>query len=425
MWFPECATHGVVRHVGRAFWSLEDGTMPIKAKELTAIQVKQVNKPGRYAVGTVSGLYLMVRDKSLTKSWVLRVVVKGKRKDIGLGAYPEVTLAAAVADARVKKSEIQAGFDPVAKRKAEKVAEMTFEDCSAKFIELHRTGWRNAKHAQQWQNTLKTYVYPFIGSMRVKDIQTEHVLPLLEMHWTNKNETMVRVRNRIQQILDWAMVKGYREVGLNPAMWRGHLDKALPKPSKVNNRKHHPALPWVELPNFMKSLQQQPGIAAKCLAFAVLTACRSGEARGAKWSEIDLDSKVWTIPGDRTKSGRLHRIPLSDFAMMVLYSLPRQHGLDLVFIGRNQRACLSDMSLTAVLRRMGVKAVPHGFRSTFRDWAAEATAYSNEVCEMALAHAVTSDVESAYRRGDLLNKRAMLMSDWGAYAMSEIQKTSV
>lgn len=399
--------------------------MPIKAKELTAIQVKQINVPGRYAVGTVSGLYLMVRDKSLTKSWVLRVVVKGKRKDIGLGAYPEVTLAAAVADARVKKAEIQAGFDPVAKRRAEKAADMTFEHCSAKYMELHKVGWKNAKHAQQWENTLKTYVNPSIGSMRVKDIQTEHLLPLLEKYWTSKNETMVRVRNRIELILSWAMVKGYREVGLNPATWRGHLDKALPKPSRVNNRKHHAALPWGELPSFMKSLQQQPGTAAKCLTFAVLTACRSGEARGASWAEIDLQNKVWTITGERTKSGRLHRIPLSDAAMVLLLSIPHEYGVDLVFAGRNQKSCLSDMSLTAVLRRMGVKAVPHGFRSTFRDWAAEATAHSNEVCEMALAHAVTSDVESAYRRGDLLNKRAMLMSDWGDYAMSEIQKTPV
>lgn len=399
--------------------------MPVKAKELSALEVKRLQAPGRYPVGTVPGLYLMVREGSLSKSWVLRVLVNGTRRDIGIGGYPGVTLAAAVETARTLRDEIKAGVDPVAKRKAEKAAPMTFKLCAQRYIESHRAGWKNPKHLQQWENTLATYVYPSMGAMRIGDIEAPDVMKALQPHWTTKNETMVRVRGRIELVLSWSMAMGYRERGLNPAAWRGHLDQTLPKPSKVNKRQHHPALPWQALPAFLEQLRALPGIAPRCLEFTILTACRSGESRGARWDEIDLQAGLWTIPGERMKSGRPHRVPLSAPVIELLQALPRVEGEDLVFPGRKAQAPLSDMTLTAVMRRMKLDAVPHGFRSTFRDWAAETTSHPNEVCEMALAHAVSNDVEAAYRRGDLMAKRVVLMEDWGRYATAQAGGTVI
>lgn len=397
--------------------------MPVKKKELTALEVKRLQEPGRYPVGTVPGLYLMVRDGSLSKSWVLRVLVNGTRRDIGLGGYPGTTLAGAVDAARELRGEISAGVDPVSKRKAEKTASLTFKDCADRYIDSHRAGWKNAKHAQQWENTLAAYVHPSMGAMRITEVGTTHVMQVLQPHWTTKNETMVRVRNRIELVLSWSMAMGYRERGLNPAAWRGHLDQTLPKPSKVNKRQHHPALAWQALPAFLMQLRALPGIAPRCLEFTILTACRSGESRGARWDEIDLQAGLWTIPSERMKSGRQHRVPLSAPVRELLQGLPRIKGEEHVFPGRKAHAPLSDMTLTAVMRRMKLDAVPHGFRSTFRDWAAETTSHPNEVCEMALAHAVGNDVEAAYRRGDLMAKRAVLMEDWGRYAVTQAPAT--
>ena len=390
--------------------------MPVKVKDLSAIEVKRIDTIGRHPVGTVPGLCLLVRGAALSKSWVLRTMVAGSRKDLGLGSYPAVTLADAIAKARETKAQIDAGTDPVAQKKAERAAAMTFKACAEAYIASHKASWKNAKHGQQWENTLATYVYPLIGAMRVKDVTTEHVMQVLSPYWTTKNETMVRVRNRIELVLSWAMAMGYREKALNPAAWRGTFDQLLPKPSKVNQRQHHPALPWQDLPVFLKMLRNSAGIAPRCLEFTILTACRSGESRGARWAEIDLEGKVWNIPAERMKSGRAHRVPLSEPVMKLLKSLPKVEGEELVFPGRKEHTPLSDMSLTAVMRRMKLDAVPHGFRSTFRDWAAESTSHPNEVCEMALAHAVGSDVEAAYRRGDLMAKRVVLMADWAAYA---------
>lgn len=389
--------------------------MPKLTKELSALEVKRLNERGRFPVGTVPGLYLWVREAG-TKNWLLRAVVNGKRSDIGLGGYPAVSLADAIKRAREMREGIVQGLDPLAKKKADKAAVMTFKKGAGHYMDLHRPGWKNAKHAQQWENTLETYVYPTMGTVPVKDVDTRHVLAVLQPHWNTKNETMVRVRNRIELVLSWAMASGHRERGLNPASWRGHLDQALPKPSRVNGRKHHPALTWQQLPGLMKKLQTVEGMSARCLEFTILTACRSGEARGATWDEIDLQGKVWSVPAERMKSGRPHRVPLSDETVKLLKALPRVDDERLVFFGRKPGTPLSDMSLTMLLRRHAEGVTTHGFRSTFRDWAAETTNYPNEVCEMALAHAVGDAVEAAYRRGDLFAKRAALMQEWAKYA---------
>lgn len=389
--------------------------MPKQTKELTAIEVKRITEPGRHPVGTVPGLMLMVRENGV-KGWVLRAMVKGKRADIGLGGYPGVTLADARKRAQAMREEIDQGIDPRDKKKAAKAELMTFQRAADEYIKLHRAGWKNAKHAQQWENTLATYVFPIIGALPVKDVDNPHVLKVLTPHWNTKNETMVRVRSRIELVLAWAMSSGHRERGLNPAAWRGNLASSLPKPSKVNNRQHHAAMPWQDVPEFMRKVAHVEGMSARCLEFTILTACRSGEARGATWEEIDLGGKVWNIPADRMKAGRAHRVPLADRVVKLLEALPRIEGETLVFPGSREKTPLSDMSLTMLLRRHAPGFTAHGFRSSFRDWAAETTSYPGEVCEMALAHAVGDAVEAAYRRGDLFAKRAALMQDWAAYA---------
>ena len=393
--------------------------MPKQTKELSAIEVKRLTDPGRHPVGTVPGLYLWVRDTG-TKNWLLRAMVNGKRSDIGLGGYPAVSLADALKRARDLREGIAKGVDPLAKKKADRAAVMTFEKAAGEYIKLHRPSWKNVKHGQQWENTLATYVYPTMGSLPVKDVETPHVLAVVQPHWNTKNETMVRVRNRIELVLSWAMAAGHRERGLNPASWRGHLDQALPKPSRVNGRTHHPALPWQELPALIHKLKLVEGMSARCLEFTILTACRSGEARGATWDEIDFKDRVWNIPAERMKAGKAHRVPLSDEAIKLLSALPRIVDEKLVFSGRKENTPLSDMSLTMLLRRHVPGITAHGFRSTFRDWAAETTNYPNEVCEMALAHAVGGSVEAAYRRSDLYAKRAALMKDWANYATGSV-----
>lgn len=391
--------------------------MPKQTKELSALEVRRLTEPGRYRTGTVPGLMLLVRENGV-KSWVLRASIRGKAADIGLGGFPAVTLADATKKAREMREAIGKGIDPRAEKRAAKAEQMTFEKAAGEYIKLHRAGWKNAKHAQQWENTLAAYVHPIIGHLPVKDIDVPHVLEVLRPYWTTKNETMVRVRNRVEMVLGWAMASGHRERGFNPAAWRGNLDAALPQPSKVNNRQHHAAMPWQDLPGFMQRLALVEGMSARCLEFTILTACRSGEARGATWDEFDLRGKVkvWNIPAQRMKSGRPHRVPLSDAAIKLLKALPRFEGESLVFPSTKQGRPLSDMSLTMLLRRHAPGVTAHGFRSTFRDWAAETTNYPREVCEMALAHAVGSDTEAAYFRSDLFGKRALLMQDWGNFA---------
>ncbi len=394
--------------------------MPKKAKALAALEVSRLTEPGLHAVGTVAGLHLNVSAPGAA-SWILRTTIGKKRSDIGLGSYPEVTLAAAWKRAREEKEAIKAGKNPIAERQSKKAAIVwTFKACALAYIETNRPSWKNVKHAQQWENTLATYVYPVFGHKHVKDVNTEDVKKAIGQLWSTKNETMVRVRNRIELVLSWAAAQDYRPKGFNPAQWRGHLDQVLPKPSKVNKRESFEAMPIDGMYAFMQRLRNMDGTGARCLEFTILTACRSGESRGALWSEIDMDAGTWSIPASRMKAGRAHRIPLSDRALELLDLLPRLVNddgdeIDLVFPGMRGDKPLSDMSLTACMRRLDLTAVPHGFRSTFTDWTAERTSYPADVREMALAHAIGNETEAAYRRGDLFDKRRNLMNDWAQF----------
>lgn len=402
--------------------------MPKKADELGPLEVSRLTEPGLHFVGVVAGLALKVSVTG-ARSWILRATVGNRRRDIGLGGYPDVTLAGAREAARNARSKIKEGIDPVddaraarSKLIAEAVSGILFDEAASKYITAHEAGWKNTKHASQWRNTLETYAYPVIGKMRAKDIQTAHVMQVLEPIWTAKSETASRVRSRIELVLDWAKVRGYRK-GENPARWKGHIDKLLPKRSEVASVEHHAALPFREIGAFMVSLRKVEGMGARALEFAILTAARSGEVRGATWSEIDLEGATWTIPAERMKAKKEHRIPLADAALELLRILPRMVGTDLVFpSSRNEM--LSDMTLSAVLRRMGRSDITgHGFRSTFRDWAGETTAYPREVIEHALAHRLKDKAEAAYQRGTLFDKRRKLMDDWAAFC-AKVQNVS-
>lgn len=358
-------------------------------------------------------------QSSGARSWLLRLSIAGKRREMGLGGFPDVTLADARRRARDEREKADNGVDPIAARRAagallraDLAKALTFKAAALAYVDAHEPGWRNAKHAEQWRNTLAS-TYPLIGSVQVRDVSLPHVLAILEPIWRTKTETASRLRGRIESVLDWATARGYRE-GLNPARWKGHLDHLLPAPGKIAKAGHHAALPVSEIGVFMQALRAQSGVGARALEFVIFTAARSGEVRGAKWSELDLDAKTWTIPAERMKAGKEHRVPLSEAALRLLRDQPRIAGTDLVFAAP-RGGVLSDMTLVAVTRRMAVAAVPHGFRSTFRDWCSECTSYSRDVAEMALAHAIGDKVEAAYRRGDLFNKRVKMMNDWAAF----------
>ena len=392
--------------------------MPRKAREVSAIEVSRLAVPGLHFVGAVAGLALQVQPSG-ARSWVLRFSVAGKRREMGLGGFPDVTLADARRRARVEREKADMGVDPIAERKAaanilraDLAKAITFKSAALAYIEAHEPSWRNAKHGEQWRNTLES-TYPTIGGLQVRDVALPHVLAVLQPIWRTKTETASRLRGRIESVLDWATARGYRE-GLNPARWKGHLDHLLPSPRRIMKTGHHAALPVGEVGAFVQRLQAQQGIGARALEFVILTAARSGEARGAKWNEIDLDAMTWTVPADRMKAHKEHRVPLSGAAVKLLRGLPRIVGADLVFPAP-RGGQLSDMSLVAVTRRMDVEAVPHGFRSTFRDWCSERTNYPREVAEMALAHAIGNAVEAAYRRGDLFEKRRLMMEDWAKF----------
>ena len=409
----------MVRYGRSHMYSVMNSSMPKIAKELSALEISRLREPDKYAVGGVTGLYLYVTDTG-ARSWVLRTTIAKKRRHMGLGAYPSVSLAQAREAARKAKAEILAGTDPIderqklaAKLHEEKFKQITFEQSAVAYIEAHGKSWKNEKHRAQWSSTLITYAFPKIGKLAVKDVTQSHVLSILEPIWAEKNETASRLRGRIEAVLDWATVKKYRE-GENPALWKGRLDKLLPAPNKVQKKNHHKALSINEIPHFFKKLKEKEGISPKALEFTILTAARSGEVRGAQWSEIDIKKAVWTIPASRMKAGSEHREPLSDQAIKILKSMPRIDGSEYVFPS-SKGGALSDMALLTVMRRMSVDAVPHGFRSTFRDWAGECTNYPREVAEQALAHTLQNKVEAAYRRGDSLDKRRKMMQEWADF----------
>lgn len=387
---------------------------------LTARQVETASKPGRYADG--NGLYLQIA-RTGTKSWLFRYMLNGTARAMGLGPVTLVSLAEARDLAIDAKRALLAGKDPIEARKEDRQAAklhaakaITFKEAAEKYIEAHKAGWKNAKHAGQWTSTLETYAYPVFGDLSVAAIDTGLVLKVIEPIWQTKTETASRVRSRIENILDWATVRGFRE-GENPARWRGHLEKSLPARSKVRKVRHHAALPYGEVGSFMRELRRREAIAARALEFAILTACRSGEALKAEWSEIDLDKAVWTIPADRMKADREHRVPLSGRAVEILERMGDDFGRKgFVFPGQKPGKPLSGMAFSMILRRMDrTDITAHGFRSTFRDWASEQTAYPREVAEMALAHSIPDKVEAAYRRGDLFEKRRRLMDDWAKH----------
>jgi len=356
-----------------------------------------------------------------SRSWILRFSLAGRRPEMGLGPFPEVTLAKARAAAVAAREQVRQGVNPIEAAKAarsasaaERAASKTFAECWRMFVGVKSPEWSNAKHAWQWGSTFETYVEPIIGQLQVQDVDTPQVLEVLEPIWRTKTETARRVRSRIENVLDFAIARKYRE-GPNPARWRGHLSHMLAAPGKIAKTEHHAALPYAQVPAFFARLREQAGQGARALELAILCASRSTEVRKATWQEVDLEERVWTIPAERMKGRKVHRVPLSAAAVRLLKSMPRDDASGLIFPSAATGRALSDMTLTAVVRRMSVDAVPHGFRSSFRTWAAEQTTFPRDVVEMALAHTIENEVEAAYQRGDLFDKRRKLMQAWADY----------
>jgi len=414
--------------------------MPKKLSNALDAKTVKYAKPGRHADG--AGLHLLVK-KSGARSWVFRYMLNGKSRDLGLSrcseaiailqnaGNDELTLAQARDVATIYRLKVKAGIDPIREREndaaaksaevqAQKIAKVRFKEVAQTYIDANEDTWKNKKHRQQWKNSLATYVYPIMGDLAVSEIETKHVLAAIEPIWKDKGETANRVRGRIETVLDAAKVRGYRN-GENPARWRGHLSLILPARTKLS-RGHHKAEPYHSVPQVLSQLRSRHAVAALALEFTILTAARTGEVIGATWSEIDIDKAVWAISAERMKAGREHRVPLSGRAIEILQhvkALNRSH----VFPG-NKGGPLSGMAMSMLLRRMKTDVTVHGFRSSFRDWAAECTGYPHEVCEMALAHSITNKAESAYRRGDLFEKRRRLMDDWAEHCNAKISGTA-
>jgi integrase len=401
--------------------------MARQQQRLSALHVTKLTKPGLYGDG--GGLTLQI-TRAGVKSWLFRYMMSGKAYGMGLGPTHTVSLAEARQKALAARKLIIEGINPLAAKKQDQTATalanakmMTFDHCAEAYIQAHKAGWKNAKHADQWTNTLNTYASPVFGHLPVSEIDTGLVVKCLAPIWEAKTETASRLRGRIESVLGWATTSGYR-IGENPARWKGHLDNLLATISKASRTKHHPSLPWQRINEFLSALRARTGTSARAMEFAILTACRSGEVRGAKWSEFDIEKKIWTIPAERMKARREHEVPLSASALDLLKNLPET--VDLVFASAKGQL-LSDMSLTAVIRRMNDEGKPiwtdpngdgitvHGFRSTFRMWAAETTNYPREVAEHALAHQLPDAVERAYQRGSQFAKRAALMAEWATY----------
>nr|WP_313901432.1 integrase arm-type DNA-binding domain-containing protein [Methylobacterium sp. J-070] len=397
------------------------GAYTVQGK-LTALGVAKLKTPGMHGDG--GGLWLQVTGNG-AKSWIFRFTLRGKSREMGLGSAGTFSLAEARDKALTCRKLCYEGIDPIEARREQRQAAaldaaraMTFRQCAAAYIESHKAGWRNEKHGAQWLATLDAYVHPVFGDLSVQAIDTGLVMKAVEPIWTTKPETAVRVRGRIESILDWAKARGFR-AGDNPARWRGHLQNLLPRRSKIQRVSHHAALPFTEVPAFMQRLAGQPGVAARMLAFTILTAARTGEAIGARWDEIDLEAGIWVVPASRMKGGFEHRVPLPAPALAILAEMSAIRGSDYVFPGGRRGKPPSNMAMLELLKRMdrGDLTV-HGFRSSFKDWASETTHFPREVTEAALAHAIESKVEAAYRRGDLFAKRRELMDAWAAFAGS-------
>jgi integrase len=400
--------------------------MTQKIHQLSAVKVTNTKQRGMYADG--GGLYLQVSENG-SRSWIFRFKQDGRSRDMGLGSLTSVSLATAremAADCRRLRLN---GIDPIESRKIDRLQtqlaaarSMTFDQCRDVFIEAHKSAWRNAKHRAQWTNSLATYVGSVFGSMPIQSVDVALVMKVLEPIWSTKPETASRVRGRIERVLDWAKVRGFRQ-GENAARWRGHLDALLPARGRVRKVKHHAALPYSEIGTFMAALKTREAVAARALEFTILTAARTGEVLGTRWEEIDFHANVWVVPASRMKSGREHRVPLSRMAVSVLQEMQACHQDDLVFPGDRRGKPLSNMAMLMVLRRMDrADLTAHGFRSTFRDWAAECTNFPREVAEAALAHVVGDKVEAAYRRGDLFEKRRRVMDAWAAYCQTALNE---
>lgn len=390
--------------------------MPLNARKVDTAG------PGRHGDGR--GLFLYVKPTG-ARSWVLRYQVQGRRRDLGLGPYPDVSLAMARDRAGEARRLIAEGEDPITKKQQAKPK--TFREAALELIESKRPGWKNAKHAAQWTSTLEAYVFPKIGAVQVAKIETADVISTLTPIWATKPETANRVRQRVEAVIDYASALGIRS-GDNPARWRGHLDHLLPKPKKVRAVVHHPALPHAQISNFMTDLAKRDGVAARALAFTILTAARSGETRGMTWGEVDLDAKVWTIPAGRMKAAKEHRVPLTDAALALLGLRVEGTPDKALIFGSEAKPGkpISDMSMTAVLRRMEHNDITvHGFRSTFRDWAGEATGFPREVIEAALAHGIKDKAEAAYARSDLFDKRRKLMEAWATIAAASASSEKI
>ena len=413
-----------------------------------AIERKFLKTDGLHAIGSPPGLYLYVR--ATARHWVFRYLFAGKRRDFFIAPHAEIDLTEAKTLVMTLRAKVRAGIDPQDERKENKrkalIAwgdQMTFAVAAGRYIDSHEAEWRNDKHAQQWRNTLATYAHPKIGDFPVAQINTAAVMVVLEPIWAEKTETASRLRGRIEAVLDWCRVQGYRE-GDNPARWKGHLDHLLPAKNKIHKVQSQPALAYKELPAFMTALREMNGMAPRLLEFSILTAARSEQARKATWEEINLDERVWIIPAERMKSDREHRVPLTDAVVALLNALPRWVFTDLLFPGAKRKVPMSNGAMNAVIDRMHASKkaidglgwvdtkqdkriiVQHGFRSTFRDWVGDQTWYPRELAEEALAHVYTTKTESAYARSDLLEKRAHLMLEWSNYcARTGLEESNV
>jgi integrase len=403
-----------------------------RSKPLTAKRVERTTTPGRYRDRIVPGLLLQISESG-AKSWVLRYALHGKERMMGLGSASVFSLKQARDRARSARQLLADGIDPLATKRATLAAakaaaakRLTFREAAELYYNQHAPEWGNKVHREQFLGSLKSYAYAHIGTTDVAAVDTPDVLRVLNPIWLIKTTTASRVRNRLERILDWAVVSGHRPRGDNPARWRGHLEEMLPKPSKVAPKVHHAALPYADVPSFLIDLRAHEDVAARALEFTILTAARTGEVLGAKWSEIDLDNAMWVIPASRMKMRREHRVPLSAAAIDLLNKLPREEASPFVFIGPQQGLGLGGMALSRLLHRMGYSETVHGFRSSFSDWAHEETSHANHTIELALAHQVGSETELSYRRKDMVAKRVKLMADWSRFCTTKpISKVKV